>query len=415
MPFYVSNVTDSTAIEMNEPAEPPREPVPTPMSASVPVDGTDVVAEAPAAAAPATTAPAATAASRIQSLHPGWFASVMGTAIVAVATYQNPGNVSGLVGVAHAVGIAFSVVAYALGVVLTVAFAIRWVRHSDASLADLRHPVLGAMHGTLPGGLLVLAVMTSAVGTAYLPEQLAVGLVAVLAVVGIAIALVLSVAFSITLFSGRPPADAVNGGWLIPPVVTIIIPMVLVPLMPHVSPGNARLLLALGYAALGMGFLLYLFVMGLLHDRLVLHPLPPSALAPSLWIGLGPIGVAVLASLALARAGHTLFGPTAASVSMISLLIATALWGFGLWWYAAAATLLVRYLRAGRLPFHLGWWGFTFPLGAFTVATLNVARAWEAPVIEAVGVLLFASLIGFWTVVATRTVQATASGKVWDR
>ena len=374
------------------------------MAAPEPTDGAPV---------PATTS--APAASRIRTLHPGWFASVMGTAIVAVATYENPGNVGGLEGLAHTLGIAFSVVAYALGLALTVAFAIRWARHTDASLADLRHPVLGAMHGTLPGGLLVMAVMTSVVGTSYLPGQLAVGIVAVLAVVGIVIALVLSVAFSITLFTGPTAAETVNGGWLIPPVVTIIIPLVLVPLMPHVSAGNARLLLALGYATLGMGFLLYLFVMGLLHDRLVLHPMPPAALAPSLWIGLGPIGVAVLASLALARAGHTLFGPTATTVSMISLLVATALWGFGLWWYAAAATLLVRYLRAGRLPFHLGWWGFTFPLGAFTVATLTVARAWEAPVIEAVGVLLFASLIGFWSVVAARTVRATASGEVWTR
>ncbi len=369
----------------------------------------------PAGGVPVPATTSAPAASRIRTLHPGWFASVMGTAIVAVATYENPGNVGGLEVLAHTLGIAFSVVAYALGLALTVAFAIRWARHTDASLADLRHPVLGAMHGTLPGGLLVMAVMTSVVGTSYLPGQLAVGIVAVLAVVGIVIALVLSVAFSITLFTGATAAETVNGGWLIPPVVTIIIPLVLVPLMPHVSAGNARLLLALGYATLGMGFLLYLFVMGLLHDRLVLHPMPPAALAPSLWIGLGPIGVAVLASLALARAGHTLFGPTATTVSMISLLVATALWGFGLWWYAAAATLLVRYLRAGRLPFHLGWWGFTFPLGAFTVATLTVARAWEAPVIEAVGVLLFASLIGFWSVVAARTVRAAASGEVWTR
>ena len=393
---------------MNDPVDPRREaaPGPDPVPRPAPAGGTP---------APVPDVASAPPVSRIRSLHPGWFAAVMGTAIVAVATYENPGNVAALEGLAHALGIAFSVVAYALGIVLTVAFAIRWARHSDASLADLRHPVLGAMHGTLPGGLLVMAVMTSVVGTAYLPDQLAVGIVAVLAVVGIVIALVLSVAFSVTLFTGATAAETVNGGWLIPPVVTIIIPMVLVPLMPHVSPDTARLLLALGYATLGMGFLLYLFVMGLLHDRLVLHPMPPAALAPSLWIGLGPIGVAVLASLALARAGHTLFGPTATTVSMISLLVATALWGFGLWWYATAATLLVRYLRAGRLPFHLGWWGFTFPLGAFTVATLTVARAWEAPAIEAVGVLLFASLIGFWAVVATRTVRATASGEVWTR
>ena len=85
--------------------------------------------------------------------------------------------------------------------------------------------------------------------------------------------------------------------------MTIIIPMALTPLVAHVGPGTARLLLALGYAAYGMGFLLFLMVLGLLHDRLVLHPLPPAQLAPTLWIGLGPVGVAALAPLALARAG----------------------------------------------------------------------------------------------------------------
>jgi len=55
---------------------------------------------------------------------------------------------------------------------------------------------------------------------------------------------------------------------------------------------------------------------------------------------------------------------------------------------------LVRYLRAGGLPFHLGWWAFTFPLGAFAVATLNIARAWDVPV---------------------RTAAATLTGRIWLR
>jgi len=31
---------------------------------------------------------------------------------------------------------------------------------------------------------------------------------------------------------------------------------------------------------------------------------------------------------------------------------------------------------AGPLPFHLGWWAFTFPLGADTVATMTLAQSW---------------------------------------
>ncbi len=352
---------------------------------------------------------------RVRDLHPGWFASVMGTAILAVATYLNPGNQSALRAAAHGLGAALAVLAYALGAVMTLAYAVRWIRHRHAALTDLHHPVLGAMHATLPGGLLVLAVMTSVVGPELMPAGAATALIAVLAVAGSLLALVFAVAFAMTLFVGAPPAASVNGGWFIPPVVTIIIPMALTPLMPHTGPGNARLLLALGYAAYGMGYLLFLMILGLLHDRLVLHPLPPAQLAPALWIGLGPVAVAVLAPLALARAGQNVFGLAAPAVTVLSQLFGTAMWGFGLWWLAIAVTLLVRYLRAGTLPFHLGWWAFTFPLGAYTVATVTLARAWQAPVLEDLAVLLYLMLVGFWSVVTTRTATATWAGRIWQR
>ena len=352
---------------------------------------------------------------RLRDLHPGWFASVMGTAILAVATYLNPGNLAALQGAARGLGAGLAVLAYGLGAVMTVAYAVRWVRHRGPAMADLHHPVLGAMHATLPGGLLVLAVMTSVVGPELLPAGAVTALIAVLAAVGSVLALVFSVAFAMTLFVGDPPAASVNGGWFIPPVVTIIIPMALTPLVPHVGPATARLLLALGYAAYGMGFLLFLLVLGLLHDRLVLHPLPASPLAPSLWIGLGPVAVAVLAPLALARAGQDLFGVAATSVMVLSQLLGTAVWGFGLWWLAIAVTLLVRYLRAGPLPFHLGWWAFTFPLGAYTVATVTLARTWQAPGLEGVAVLLYLTLVGFWVVVTARTLTATRTGRIWQR
>ncbi len=381
--------------------------------------------DAPAPAATPTPTPPAPAPepyrgtdgtpSRLRDLHPGWFASVMGTAILAVATYLNPGNLTPTLSAAHWFADALAILAYALGAVLAVAYAIRWVGHREAAVADLHHPVFGAMHATLPGGLLVLAVMTSVVGPELFPASAVTALVAVLAALGSTLALVFAVAFAMTLFVGEPPEVSVNGGWFIPPVVTVIIPMALTPLVPHVSAGYARLLLALGYAAYGMGFMLFLMVLGLLHDRLVLHPLPPARLAPTVWIGLGPVAVAALAVLALARAGHGVFGAAAPAVTLLSQLFGTGLWGFGLWWLAIAITMLVRYLRAGGLPFHLGWWAFTFPLGAYTVATMTLARAWQTTTLEVAAVALWAMLVGFWVAVAVRTAAATKNGRIWQR
>jgi len=185
--------------------------------------------------------------------------------------------------------------------------------------------------------------------------------------------------------------------------------------MPHVNGGNASLLLVLSYAAYGIGFLLFVFMMALLHARLVVHPLPPAALLPTFWVALGPVGVGALAPLVMARAGQSIFGEVGGAIDMVSRVFSTALWGFGLWWLALTVALMVRYLRSGPVPFHLGWWAFTFPLGAFTVATLTLARAWDVGALEVTAVILFAILAAFWAVVASRTVGALRSGKVWQR
>ncbi|MBN9375979.1 MAG: C4-dicarboxylate ABC transporter, partial [Cellulomonas sp.] len=130
---------------------------------------------------------------------------------------------------------------------------------------------------------------------------------------------------------------------------------------------------------------------------------------------LGPVGVGALAALALARAMPAAVPGAAGAVATPSLLFASALWGFGVWWLAVAVALLVRYLRAGGFAFHLGWWAFTFPLGALTVATLGIARAWQAPALDAVGAVLYVGLVVVWAVVGTRTVRGVLSGRIWQR
>ncbi len=364
----------------------------------------------------AESAPAATPAQIVRGFHPGWFGAVMGTAIVGVAAYQNPGGVSDLTRTAHGVGVAFVLLAWAAAVLIAGPYLGRLVRHPDAALADLRHPVLGALYGTLAGAIVVLAVATAAVGGSLLPAHALVTVVAVLATIGSLVAFATGVLFTYVLFTSEGmAADAANGGWFIPPVVSIIIPLTLIPLLPHVGDSAARLLLLAGYAGLGVGLFLFLLVAAVLFGRLVFHPLPPAPLAPSLWIGLGPIGVGSLALLRLAAAGQPYWGDQAAAVERISTLIAAVLWGFGLWWLATAAILLARYLRHGRLPYGVGLWAFTFPLGAYTVATLQLARSWPSHPLEwaASGLLLL--LAGFWVTVTTGTVRAVASGRAWLR
>lgn len=302
-----------------------------------------------------------------------------------------------------------------LAAILVVAYIARWVAHLDAALADLRHPVLGPLYGLFPGGLIVVAVLVAAIGPSLLPAGAVTPSVATLTIIGAVLAFAIAATFTYLLFTGETDAQAVNGGWLIPPVVNIIVPLGLVPLLTHVAPSTGRLLLALSYAYFGIGFFLFILVISMVHDRLVLHPLPSAALAPSLWIFLGPVGAGSLALLGLAKGAAPFFGPSAPAVSTLTLLVVSAFWGFGLWALTAAALLLMRYLRRGPLPYGLGWWGFTFPIGAYAVATLNIARAWQSGWLEGFAVALVVALAVFWLIVAGRTLWAVFTGEAWRR
>jgi len=338
----------------------------------------------------------------------------MGTAIVAVAASLNPGGITALATPARTLSQVMAVLATILAVVLAVPYLGRWILHRDAALADLRDPVAGALYGTLPGGILVLAATAAAVGPTFFPPSTVRDIVIGLAWVGVPLAFAVSLVFAYLLFvRSELVPEKVNGGWFIPPVVNIVVPLVLVPLVSGSSPATARGLLLGSYAFWGMGFVLYLLILTMLHQRLVLHPLPHAGLAPSLWIGLGPVGVGSLALLKMAAAGSAVVGPAAPAIALASKLAATALWGFGVWWLAAAVLLLVHYLRSGPLPYGLGWWGFTFPLGAYTVATLSLARAWDLGAIEWAGAGLFVLLALFWIAVAARTTLALWTGEAW--
>ncbi len=300
----------------------------------------------------------------IALFHPGWFGAVMGTAVIGVAAALNPGQFSGLKPVATVVAAVFVVLALLLTVVLGIPYVWRWWRYGEAARADLRHPILGALYATFPGGLLVLASALAGVGPAFLPARLVMPLVFVSGLVGMILAFLIGVVFLYLLFvSGEVRPEQTNGGWFIPPVVAIIVPLVLVVLAAQAAePGLARGLVLAGYGAWGIGFFLFLLVASLLFARLIYHPLPPAGLAPSLWIGLGPIGVGSLALVRLAQAGSSLWGDAAPLVVQLSALAALALWGFGLWWLAMALLLWQRYRRHG-LPYGVGWWAFTLSPG----------------------------------------------------
>ena len=62
------------------------------------------------------------------------------------------------------------------------------------------------------------------------------------------------------------------------------------------------------------------------------------------------------------------------AIYVLGFMTALILWAFGLvWLFFASASIL----RCKKFPFNIGWWGFTFPLGAYALATCQLG--WEMP------------------------------------
>ncbi len=342
----------------------------------------------------------------IKYFHPGWFASVMGTGIIAVATHHADKVVSGLEGLAVVLWI-LSVIMF-LG--LIVPWVLRWVRFTADAWADTAHPTRGPFYSTMPIALLVLAVDFAAIGAGHMNADLATHIAQALWISGTVLAFIFGVLIPYRWFTKSIGLEHINGGWFIPPVANIVVPASAAPLISSWGSERASQYAAVvAFAFLGIGLMLFLALCALLIGRLINNGLPEAHLAPTLWIGLGPIGVGSLALARLATTTGPLFGSGAAEAETLLRLAALILWGFGLWWLTTAIALTLRYLRQA-FPFAMSWWAFTFPLGAYTVATFVLGDAYHLGVITGFGFALWILLMGFWIVVAARTSAGAYTG-----
>ena len=329
--------------------------------------------------------------------HHAWYGAVMGTGVVAVsaAAEAQQWGWAWLEVVAELLLLLASV----LAVVLLPRYVAR-LRDGGGLRAELADVARGPMLATLPAGLLVLSVAWGRVGPLLVPVGAALTVAAVLLVVGAVLALVVGLAWTRAVARSQPGLAGVSGGWLVPPVMNLLVPLAVVPLA-AAHPAAAPLLLLVGLVFFGIGLLLFLALLPLVVARLAIAAPTPGMLAPSLLIPLAPAGIIGVVALRL-RDVAAVTGVADLDVALAVTAAAMAL-GFGLWWAAFAVLELARLRRDEGIPAHPGWWGFVFPVGAMTLSTILIGSATDVAAVQVLGLIAFVGLVLLWVRVALTT------------
>jgi C4-dicarboxylate transporter/malic acid transport protein len=343
-------------------------------------------------------------------LTPNWFASVMGTGIVAAAASSLPVHIPGL----RSFALAVWALAAALLVVLVAATAMHWLRYPATARSHIAHPVAGHFYGAPPMAVLTVGVGALLVGRDVLGLRLAVDLDWALWFVGTVAGLGSTAVVPYLMFvRHRIPRTAPFGGWLMPVVPPMVSAATGALLVPH-APAGARLaLLGSCYAMFGLSLLASAVVIPLIWRRGSSGDVCAPAMVPTLWIVLGPLGQSIAAVNLLGAAAVGVVSTQAAQgLHVFGIAYGLAVLTVALVWASRAVRITARTARSG-LPFSLTWWSFTFPVGTVVVGMSALAVQTGAAAFQAGAVVGYAALLTAWLVVSVRTLRAAASGWIF--
>lgn len=348
---------------------------------------------------------------RLQHFGPNWFASVMGTGIVATAGAGLPVQVPGLRGFSHVVW----VVAAVLLVVLSVAVTVQRFRHPTVARSHSRNPQMAHFYGAAPMAFMTVGSGALLSGTDLIGTRLAVDLAWVLWTIGTIGGLFTAATIPFLMFTQMSvEPDAAFGGWLMPVVPPMVSAASGALLIPHMAPGTWRTTMLYGcYAMFGLSLIAALIIITMIWSRLALYGTSGTARVPTLWIVLGPLGQGITAAGLLGGVAY-LAAPAeiASAMNVFAVLFGVPVWGFAVLWIALATQLTVRTLRRG-MPFALTWWSLTFPVGTFVTGTTQLAKHTGLPAFQIAAVIAYLALLGTWGLVAVRTARGSVGGSLF--
>ncbi|MGF2681848.1 TDT family transporter [Acinetobacter sp. SwsAc2] len=350
----------------------------------------------------------------IRQFTPNWFTVSMGTGVVALIVSEFPM----LKALTWQLGTGLWYFNILLFVLFSVLYSLRWAFYPHEAKQIFQHPSMSLFLGTIPMALATILNGFLKYGQPIYGDT-AVQIAQMLWYADVVLALLVAWAVPFAMYRHQEHAlQQMTAVWLLPIVACEVAASSGGLLLGHLAADTHAVAILLGsYVLWGVSVLPAFAILTILMLRLVLHKLPEKELAVSSWLALGPIGTAALALLVLGHQAPTLMASLGLAqlgqlFHQAGILASLILLGFGLWWLGIAVLTTLHHAKQD-LPFNLGWWGLTFPLGVYTLAILNLAQQLNLAFLYAVGYAFAAILMLLWSLVATKTAHGFYQGHLF--
>ena len=350
----------------------------------------------------------------IRQFTPNWFTVSMGTGVVALIVSEFPI----LKALTWQLGTGLWYFNILLFVLFSVLYGLRWAFYPHEAKQIFQHPSMSLFLGTIPMALATILNGFLKYGQPIYGDT-AVQIAQTLWYADVVLALLVAWAVPFAMYRHQEHAlQQMTAVWLLPIVACEVAASSGGLLLGHLAADTHAVAILLGsYLLWGVSVLPAFAILTILMLRLVLHKLPEKELAVSSWLALGPIGTAALALLVLGHQAPTLMASLGLAqlgqlFQQAGILASLILLGFGLWWLGIAVLTTLHHAKQD-LPFNLGWWGLTFPLGVYTLAILTLAQQLNLAFLYAVGYAFAAILMLLWSLVATKTAHGFYQGHLF--